>query len=109
MYDYPATVVRVVDGDTVHLSVDLGFYVELHDRSVRIAHIDAPELSTDAGKAAKAYAQGLLGVGSQVTLLSHELDKYGRVLGSLTLSDGRDFGKAMIDAEQAVPYEGGTR
>src|SRR6266516_1407728 len=100
MYDYPATVVRVVDGDTVHLSVDLGFYVELHDRSVRIAHIDAPELTTDAGKTAKIYAQELLPVGSRVTLYSHELDKYGRVLGTITLADGRDFGQTMIDAGQ---------
>src|SRR6266516_1292842 len=109
MYDYASTVVRVVDGDTVHLSVDLGFYVELHDRSVRIAHINAPELSTEEGKAAKAYAQGLLAPGDKVTLLSHELDKYGRVLGTITLADGRDFGGLMLAANQAVPYEGGAR
>lgn len=109
MYDYAATVLRVVDGDTVHLDADLGFYLELHDRSVRIAHINAPELSTDAGKAAKAYAEGLLGVGSSVTLLSHELDKYGRVLGSISLADGRDFGKLMLDAGMALPYEGEAR
>ena len=109
MYDYASTVVRVVDGDSVHLNADLGFYIELHDRSVRIAHIDAPELSTDAGKAAKTYAQELLPVGSRVTLYSHELDKYGRVLGTITLADGRDFGTVMLEAGQAVPYEGGTR
>lgn len=109
MYDYLAKVVRVVDGDTVHLDVDLGFYVELHDRSVRVQHIDSPELATEAGKNARAYAQGLLPVGSTVTLYSRVLDKYGRVLGTLTLADGRDYGNTMIAAGQAVAYEGGTR
>lgn len=109
MYDYPATVLRVVDGDTVHLDVDLGFFIELHDRSVRIAHIDAPELSTDAGKAARDFAQTLLPVGTAVVLISHELDKYGRVLGTITLPDGRDFGQVMLATDHAVPYEGGTR
>ena len=41
---YNATLDRVIDGDTVKLkTVDLGFNVQIHDRSVRIINIDTPE------------------------------------------------------------------
>lgn len=101
-FDYPARVVRLVDGDTVHLEIDLGFHLHLIDRSTRIAGIDAPELTTEAGKAARDYAAKLLPIGTAIQLRSHSLDKYGRVLGSLTLPDGSDYGQAMIAARQAV-------
>jgi micrococcal nuclease len=109
MYEYAAKVARVVDGDTVHLNIDLGFDIWRIDASVRIAHINAPELKTVEGRIAANFAMSLLPVGSSVVLKSHELDKYGRVLGTLTLPDGQDFGKLMLDAAHAVPYEGGAR
>jgi micrococcal nuclease len=104
MFEYPAKVVRVVDGDTVHLNIDLGFFTWIIDRSVRIIGINAPELSTAEGKVARDFAMNLLPVDTHVSLNSHSLDKYGRVLGSITLPNGTDYGSAMIAAGQAVVY-----
>jgi micrococcal nuclease len=105
-FDYPAKVVRVVDGDTVHLDIDLGFFTWIMNRSTRIAAINSPEMNTPEGKLARDFAVKLLPVGTQVQLRSHSLDKYGRVLGSITLGDGTDFGVAMVAAGMAVLYDG---
>lgn len=101
----PATVERVIDGDTTVVTLDLGWWIYKQDH-VRVAHINAPELSTDAGKHAKAYAETLLIPGTKVTIVSHSLDKYGRALGTIVLPDGSDFGDRMLKAGYAVPYEG---
>ena len=46
MYEYRATIIRVVDGDTVDVDIDLGFGVWLKDERVRIMGIDTPESRT---------------------------------------------------------------
>src|SRR6266568_7253473 len=108
---YPAKVVDLHDGDTVHLNIDLGFGFQLDAYnldghpviSCRVWGINAPELSTDAGKAALAYAQTLLHPGDRVTVTSHGWDKYGgRFDGTITLVDGTDFATLMLAAGQAV-------
>lgn len=103
VWTVPATVVSVVDGDTAHLLLDLGWYVTYGPVRVRVAHINAPELSTAEGVAARDFAAVLLPVGLKVTFASHSLDKYGRPLGSITLPDGQDYGQAMLDSGHAVP------
>lgn len=94
-----------------HLTTDLGFDHIIRGQdfqgrtrlSCRVYGINAPELSTDAGKASAAYAKGLLPVGSLVKLISHGWDKYGgRYDGDITLPNGDDFGIAMILAGMAV-------
>lgn len=104
----PATVLEVHDGDTVRCLCDLGWHISL-TTPVRVAGVDAPELSTDAGKAARDFVVGLLPAGTLVTLVSHSLDKYGRVLGSVTLPDGRDLTAVLIEAGHGVAYDGGPR
>jgi endonuclease YncB( thermonuclease family) len=110
---YPAKCVAIHDGDTATFDLDLGFAVRIPGQSwagktmlsCRVFGINAPELSTDAGKAALAYAQTILHPGDLCTVLSHGWDAYGgRFDGSITLPDGSDFGQAMIAAGQAVPY-----
>ena len=94
------------DGDTVNVRLDVGFDLTVYAR-VRIDGINAPELSTPAGKQARDFAQTLLAVGDTVTVLSYGWDKYGgRIDGAITLPDGRDFAKVMLDAGQAKPYTG---
>jgi endonuclease YncB( thermonuclease family) len=112
---YRAIVSDWHDGDTCHLdALDLGFGIVLAARdidghpiwSARIFGVNAPELSTDAGKAALVYAQQLCPSGTRVTVLSHSLDKFGgRFDATLTLPDGRDYAAAMIEAGQAVVYK----
>ncbi len=110
---FPARVDLVHDGDTVYLSIDLGFdhLISSHDLdnrprlACRVFGINAPELRTKAGRASLAFAQNLLPVGARVRVVSHGWDKYGgRFDGSITLPDGRDFAQVMLDAGQAVKF-----
>jgi endonuclease YncB( thermonuclease family) len=123
---YKATVVNIHDGDTIDVDlvvdrtgkvkgdIDLGFGLhrtprghELPRQSVRLAGCNAPELSTDAGKAALAFLETVLSVGDEVTVLSTGWDKYApRIDGQVTLPDGRDLTEVMIAAGQAAPWDG---
>src|SRR5256885_714821 len=101
---YPGIVDRVVDGDTIYVRLDVGFDLTIYAR-VRVKGINAPELSTDAGKAARTYAVGLLPLASVVTVTSFGWDKYGgRIDGAIKMSDGHDFASEMLAAGQAVVY-----
>ncbi len=105
MYQYKATVMRVVDGDTVDLNVDLGFRVTVTDR-FRLYGIDAPELkypTYDAGKAAALWLTELLPAGTAVTVETYKpaTDKYGRWLATLHL-DGANVNTALVDAGHAI-------
>ena len=46
MYEYRATIIKVVDGDTVDVDIDLGFGIIMKDERVRIMGIDTPENRT---------------------------------------------------------------
>ncbi len=104
-WTYPSVVERLVDGDTLRLELDLGLHIYRHD-SVRIAHINAPEMSTAEGRAALAFAATLVRPGESVTFVSTRLDKYGRPLGTMLLAGGQDYGTLMLENGHAVPYEG---
>lgn len=91
----PAIVINVVDGDTIRLQLDLGWHVTYTAR-VRIAGINAPEMKTPEGIAAKQYAQSVLRSGDEVIFTSTSLDKYGRPLGHLIYGGARDFGEEMV-------------
>lgn len=96
----PASVLRVVDGDTMSLLLDLGWEISLR-RNCRMSKMYAPELSTPEGKLAKAYAETLLLTGKEVMFVSHSLDKYGRPLGEIFI-DGVSFNQAMVAAGHAT-------
>ena len=74
MYEYKCKILKVVDGDTVDIDLDLGFGVWLRNERVRLAGIDTPESRTsDAvekvfGQAAKDRVNSLLG--DEATLIS---------------------------------------
>ena len=88
IYIYKASLIRVVDGDTVDLIIDLGFDTSRKER-FRLYGIDAPELRTEAGKAAKTWLrealQPLDAIYVQTIQLSTKAkrDKYGRFLAVL--------------------------
>lgn len=58
-YRYKAVCARVVDGDTVQLDIDLGFHVST-GQMIRLHGVNAPEMRTPEGKAARAYMVQLL-------------------------------------------------
>jgi micrococcal nuclease len=88
IYIYKAELIRVVDGDTVDLVIDLGFDTFRHER-FRLYGIDAPEMNTQAGKVAKKWLwdalQPLEAIYVQTIQLSTKAkrDKYGRFLAVL--------------------------
>lgn len=102
---YNATVIRVVDGDTVILDWDN------NEERVRIVGIDTPEIVASNrpvecfGQEASNYAKQLLPEQSTVVFeYDNERDKYDRALGYITLSDNRDFGLTMISDGYAYAY-----
>lgn len=108
MYEYSAQVLRVVDGDTVVLSVDLGFSM-FHKVNCRLAHIDAPEPYTEAGRTASLWLRELL-EGTTVTARTYKAsDKYGRWLAVLELPSGLIVNDMLVENGMARAYEGGAR
>lgn len=113
MYQYAAKLQHVVDGDTVDLTVDLGFTVSVLVR-FRLYGIDAPEMKSptlDQGKAARAHLEALLAnaKGGIIYVDSTGRDKYGRWLARLSFmnaTDGLivDVSTSMITGGFAVPY-----
>lgn len=99
LWTVPGVVIRVVDGDTVRLLLDLGWGIGI-EKNARVIGINAPELRTPQGPAAKAFAESLLPPGREIRFISHQLDKYGRPLGEIKI-DGQDFATAMLNAGHA--------
>jgi endonuclease YncB( thermonuclease family) len=108
---YRATLDAWHDGDTAHMTLDLGFGLHLA-ASCRCWGINAPELATPQGPLARDQAARLVPPGSQVVVTSHGWDKYGgRFLGAITIppggsAAGQDFGQVMIATGYAKAYFG---
>ena len=90
--EYDVTVIKVVDGDTVDVDIDLGFGVTLKDERVRIMGIDTPESRTSDrvedlfGEAAKARLKELMKDGGKLITTEDKKGedmkgKFGRILG----------------------------
>ena len=120
MYEYRARVLKVVDGDTVDVDIDLGFGVWLKDERVRIMGIDTPESRTrdkvekKFGLAAKARLKELLGptpiLKTQVGKGGEDMKgKFGRILGDFLTEDGKKCGELLIKEGHAVKYTGGAK
>ncbi len=100
-YQVPATVVRVIDGDTIVLDLDLGWHITRRE-ACRIEGVDAPEMDTAEGRAAKRWAEQRLPAGTEVTFMSYRLDKYGRPLGEIILPGLRVYSTELQGAGHAV-------
>lgn len=100
MYRYAAKLIRVVDGDTVWMDVDLGFTVHV-SICFRLLGINAPELygtPGTAGKDAKARLESLLAQGA-LSLRSEKplkTDKYGRWLADITVTPPPAFRRLLL-------------
>lgn len=84
LFRYQATVQRVVDGDTIKVSIDLGFRVKI-DQVLRLARINAPEVKTSEGDASKAALSVKLLPGTLIHLESKSVDRYGRSIAEVTV------------------------
>ena len=114
MYEYRCKVVRVVDGDTVDVDIDLGFGVWLRDERVRLYGIDTPESRTRDkiekiyGLAAKDYLKKAIGKECTLRTKKDGKGKFGRILGSFIV-DGVDINQKMIEENMAVAYFGQSK
>jgi len=114
---YNATVVRIVDGDTIRLDIDLGFDIVLKNQSVRLYKVDTPECRTRdlkekaAGLLAKEVVQNLIAIGERVFIRT-KLDtkgKFGRLLGTIITTDNININEHLIDNNYAVEYYGQSK
>ncbi len=119
MWTYRAKVIKVIDGDTVDVDIDLGFGIWQKNERVSIMGIDTPESRTrdkvekKFGLAAKAKLKSLLG---KTTLLKPTINKkgvdmkgkFGRVLGDFLQND-KSVAKIMCETGHAVAYFGGAK
>lgn len=105
MYEYKAMIVKVVDGDTVDVIIDLGLRISTQQR-IRLYGINAPEMKTPQGPPAKKRLSELLPVGAEVIIRTRKdrQEKYGRYLGIFTDSEGHEVNQRMVDEGFAVPY-----
>ena len=121
MYEYNATIRRVVDGDTVDVTLDLGFDI-LYNSRIRLHGIDTPESRTrdleekKYGLAAKAFVEAYLPVGSirKLTTVKDKTGKYGRILGKFKAYDSYtdawvNLNQLMIIKHHAVEYKGQSK
>jgi len=116
MFEYAVKIVRVVDGDTVDVDIDLGFGVVLKKERVRIMGIDTPESRTRDkvedlfGEKAKSRMKELLGESAVLVCKKYDSKgKFGRVLGDLSTEDGRMVTDILIEEGHAVAYFGGSK
>jgi len=125
LYEYRTKLIKVVDGDTVDVDIDLGFGVWLRDERVRIMGIDTPESRTRDkvekvfGKAASKRLKELLGpnpvLRTQVAKDGEDMKgKFGRILGDFDVycpatQAWRPVTSVMSEEGHCVPYYGGSK
>jgi micrococcal nuclease len=118
--EYDVVVVKIVDGDTVDVDIDLGFGVTLRDERVRIMGIDTPESRTRDkvedlfGEAAKERLKVLMKDGGKLITTEDRKGedmkgKFGRILGDFRIGDGRKVTDILIEEGHAVAYFGGNK
>ena len=105
MFEYSAKVSKpIYDGDTVWLEVDLGFGLKFTE-NFRLLGINAPELRTPTGPAARDYLRALVeGQALVVKTSKDKKEKYGRYLATILLPDGTNVNEKMIETGHAVRY-----
>ena len=122
MYEYRCKIVRVVDGDTVDVDIDLGFGIWMHKERIRVYGIDTPESRTRDvtekvfGKLATEAVKTFLPEGSMQTLVTVQ-DKavnFGRVLGKFLIYDAKEdrqttLNEWMVKNHFAVEYSGQSK
>jgi len=116
-YEYKCKLVKVVDGDTVDVDIDLGFGIWMMDERVRVMGIDTPESRTSDkvekvfGLAAKNRLKQLIEKDAILKTFAAKdgedmKGKFGRVLGDFILPDGRMVTDILIEEHHAVKYYG---
>jgi len=112
------SVLKVVDGDTIDASIDLGFDISLEKR-IRLAGVDTPESRTKdveekkLGLDAKHWLKNRLEFAKDIiirTELPDSTEKYGRIIGHIYINgEDASLNNQMITEGYALAYDGGTK
>lgn len=112
MYEYHVKeIIKIVDGDTVDLVLDLGFSTFVQQR-MRLRGIDTPELSSTneseriIANEAKGYVSVWLINQKKLTVKTFKDDKYGRIIAEIYGDDSLCLNKILIDNGYAWEYDG---
>ena len=119
MFEYRCELIKVIDGDTIDIDIDLGFGVWMRNQRIRMYGIDTPESRTrdleekKYGLAAKAFLTEMLD-DSHLILKTHkdERGKFGRILGELWRTSNytdKSINTYMIEKHHAVAYHGQSK
>jgi micrococcal nuclease len=120
MFEYRCKLVKVVDGDTVDIDIDLGFGVWLNDQRVRLYGVDTPESRTrdpeekKYGLAAKQFVINFLDDKDLIlkTKVYDAKGKFGRILGEIwrtTNYADKSVNEYLIEKHHAVAYHGQSK
>ena len=111
-------ILKVVDGDTIDASIDLGFDISLEKR-IRFAGIDTPESRTTnlkekaLGLESKEWLKKALEGAKDIIIKTEKPDsteKYGRIIGHLFINGQEtSLNNQMIEEGYALSYDGGTK
>jgi len=119
MYEYKAKVIKVIDGDTIDVEVDLGWKITIKDR-LRLGGIDTPETRTrdkeekKKGLEAKQFVIDKI-EGKEVLICTEKQGKFGRYLADVYYStdEAEDFdtnlNQLLVSRGLAKIYHGGKR
>ena len=119
MFEYKCKLIKVVDGDTLDIDIDLGFGVWLRNQRVRMYGIDAPESRTRDkeekvyGLASKKFLKGMCS-DNDLIIKTHKdaKGKFGRILGEMwrtTNYADKSINEYMIEKFHAVAYFGQSK
>lgn len=114
LYNYKATTLRVVDGDTLYCDIDAGFGITLRNQRIRLlsSHggVNAYEMhdkdpaKRDLAAKGKRRMEGLLPVGEVFFVHTEKADEFGRYLGRIVLKDGTDVGDLLLTEGLATEW-----
>ena len=118
MHEYRSSLLKIVDGDTIDVDLDLGFSVVLKKQRIRLHGINTPESRTRDleekryGLAAKARLRELLEEAENITVKTaidkKARGKYGRILGTI-YADDINVNELLLNEGHATPYFGGKK
>ncbi|MFT7538543.1 MAG: micrococcal nuclease [Lysobacterales bacterium] len=88
-HTYKASVIRVVDGDTIDVLIDVGFNIITHQR-LRLKGINTPEITTATGRRAMIFLTEYLSKNPLIIIRTHKSGMYGRWLADIFTKEGSD-------------------
>ena len=120
MYEYKiSNIVKIIDGDSLRVDLDLGFKIQLSNATLRLHGIDTPESSQrkrleerKLGIKAKEFLVNILeGNKDNLIMKATERGKFGRILAEIFIdsTDNPSVNQLLIEADLARPYFGGGK